>query len=289
MIHRPVLVKEVMTMLAVKENGVYVDGTLGTGGHTLKMLENLGDGGRIIGIDKDAEALRITAEKVTDPRVSFMKEDFSNMLPVIRGYGYDQVDGILLDLGVSMMQMKTMERGFSFASDAPLDMRMDTSMPLTAWEVVNRYPARKLEEILDTYGEEKRARRIVRAIMTDRGRKPINTCRELAQLITRVVREKRRIHQATKTFQALRIYVNRELETLSDTLSDSWALLGKGGRLCVISYHSLEDRIVKNFFREEAKKGNFRILTKKPVTPSYIEMRENPSSRSAKLRGGERL
>ncbi len=289
MIHRAVLVEQVIDLLAIKHNGTYVDGTIGSGGHSQEILKRLGSQGRIVGIDRDEDAIKIAEESLKDSRVSLVKGNFSNMRMILHERGWGQVEGVLLDLGVSMMQLKSPERGFSFYSDAPLDMRMDKSLPLSAWEVVNRFRAHKLEEVIRNYGEEGRYRKIVQAIVKERKKGTINTCRELAQIIVHVYGGKRRIHPATKTFQALRIFINNELSSLSDALRESLVVLKKGGRVCVISYHSLEDRIVKNFMREQSKKGMMKILTKKPITPSFIEKSENRSSRSAKLRGGEKL
>jgi len=289
MIHRAVLLKEVIDLLAIKHDGIYVDGTIGSGGHSQEILKRLGNQGRIIGIDRDKEALKVAEERLKDSRVDLVRGDFSRMRIILHERGFDQVEGILLDLGVSMMQLKSPERGFSFYSEELLDMRMDQSMPLSAWDVVNRFPAEQLEEILKNYGEESQYRKIARAIVEERKRRTINTCKELAQIIVHVYGRKRKIHPATKTFQGLRIFINNELSSLTDALRESSGLLKKGGRLCVISYHSLEDRVVKKFIREESQKGFLKILTKKPISPSFLEKSENPSSRSAKLRGGEKL
>ncbi|WP_420264800.1 16S rRNA (cytosine(1402)-N(4))-methyltransferase RsmH [Candidatus Magnetominusculus dajiuhuensis] len=290
-IHCPVMVDEVMELLDVKRDGVYVDGTLGMGGHAEVLLKRLGADGRVIGVDKDEEALMFAAQRLQDCRVSFVRDDFSRVGDIVKDCGYDTgVDGILLDLGMSMCQVKDMARGFSFNSDYRLDMRMDNRAPLTAWEVVNRYKMEKIEEILKEYGEETRGAKIARAIVAQRKRRSIDTCRELASLVEDVYGGRGRTHPATQTFQALRIYVNGELAALKGALEGSGAVLRAGGRLCVISYHSLEDRLVKNFFRQEKANGHFRVLTVKPITPSAAESGErNPAARSAKLRGGQKL
>jgi 16S rRNA (cytosine1402-N4)-methyltransferase len=211
------------------------------------------------------------------------------MSEIAAGRGFDAVDGVLLDLGVSMHQLMKPARGFSFASQTRLDMRMDPAMSLTAWDVVNTYRERDIERILAECGEEHRARRIARAIAWQREKRPIETCAQLADVVLSVCGRHGRVHPATRTFQALRIEVNKELEELGKALSSGTGLLKKGGRICVISYHSLEDRIVKHFTREHEKSGRLRILTKKPITPDREEVRRNPSSRSAKLRGAEKV
>lgn len=248
----------------------------------------IGREGKIIGIDRDEKALARAATRLADDRVILRKGRFSEMEAILGSLGVSKVDGILLDLGVSMMQFRDHERGFSFNSEDRLDMRMDSGQGFSAWEVVNGYEETDLVRILREYGEEFQAPRIVRAIAAQRSRKTIDTCAELADIIFRAVGRRGRTHPATKTFQALRIEVNREIEELKAGLDASLRVMKSGGRLCVISYHSLEDRVVKNFMRDHAKEGRLRLLVKKPVVPGMREMRENPSSRSAKLRGAER-
>ncbi len=289
MFHTPVLVNEVLELLAIRSDGIYIDGTIGLGGHCQAILNKLDNNGRIIGIDKDEEMLKISAEKIKDRRLTLVKGDFSEIDRILEEGKYQKVDGILFDLGVSMAQLKTPGRGFSFDSDERLDMRMDRSISLTAWEVINRFSHNELARIIKEYSEEPRWRKIVKAIVEEREKHCINTCRELSQVILKVYRVRVKRHPATRTFQALRIYVNKELSRLSEALVPSLNVLNKGGRLCVISYHSLEDRLVKNFFKEQTKKGNMESLTKKPITPSDKELSQNPSSRSAKLRGGIKL
>jgi 16S rRNA (cytosine1402-N4)-methyltransferase len=286
--HLPVLSGEVIELLSLVEGGTYVDATIGLGGHSEEILKLIGRNGQVIGIDRDEEALRKTAERLKDSRVKLIRGSFSEMESLVRSEGVHEADGVLFDLGVSMMQLRNAGRGFSFHSEERLDMRMDTSQELSAWYVVNRYSEKDLIKILREYGEEFRAPRIARAIVADRNRKTIDTCAELAAIVSAVYGGRGRIHPATKTFQALRIEVNREMEELGKGLESSLRILKQGGRLCVISYHSLEDRAVKNFIRDRARAGALRPLSKKPITPSLREARENPSSRSAKLRGAEK-
>lgn len=249
----------------------------------------IGRDGRVIGIDRDEEALRRTGARLSDNRLILKRGGFSGLVEIAGSAGVDNADGILFDLGVSMMQFKDGARGFSFSSDERLDMRMDISQKLSAWDVVNGYPENELIRILKEYGEEYKAARIVRAIAAQRDKKTIDTCSELAEIVARAAGKRGRIHPATKTFQALRIEVNREIGELKDGLDACLSLLRRGGRLCVISYHSLEDRVVKNFMRDNAREQKLSLLVKKPIVPDIREVRENPSSRSAKLRGAERL
>lgn len=286
--HLPVLVKEVLELLSISEGGIYVDATIGLGGHTTAILSRLGAKGRVIGIDRDAEALKMTAERLEDQRLTLRQGSFSDIKKIVESEGIKETDGVLFDLGVSMMQLKDFRRGFSFYSDERLDMRMDKNSELSAWDVVNRYPERELVRVLKEYGEEYAAPKIVREIVRARDRKMIDTCSELAEIVFRAIGKRGKTHPATRTFQALRIEVNREIQELEQGLDESLALLKKGGRLCVISYHSLEDRTVKNFVRVNTRKGSLSPLSKKPFSPSIEERRSNPSSRSAKLRGAEK-
>jgi len=287
--HLPVFVREVNEILVPAGEGIYVDATVGLGGHSEELLKMIGQGGRVLGIDRDEEALKRTGEKLKDSRLILMKGNFSDINSLLHSQGINEADGVLFDLGVSMMQLRDLKRGFSFNSDERLDMRMDSSQPFSAWDVVNEYPEKGLIRILKEYGEEYLAPRIVRAIAASRQKKSIETCSELAGIIEGAVGRRGRIHPATKTFQALRIEVNKEMEELKKGLEASLSVLKKGGRLCVISYHSLEDRIVKNFIRDNAREGILKQLSKKPLVPGLEELRTNPSSRSAKLRGAERL
>jgi len=287
--HLPVMIREVIEVLSPVEGGTYIDATVGLGGHAAMILEKIGQSGRVVGIDRDDEALARTAERLRDSRVILKKGSFSDLESILHSGGINDADGVLLDLGVSMMQLKDTGRGFSFLSKERLDMRMDSSQELSAWDVVNGYPERELLRILREYGEEYRAVRIVRSIIYERNKKSIDTCAELAEIISRAIGRQGKINPATKTFQALRIEVNRELDELKEGLDASLRVLRKGGRLCVISYHSLEDRVVKHFIKENAKADRLKQLMKKPLVPGIEEIRANPSSRSAKLRGAEKL
>lgn len=283
------MVREALATLEPLPGGTYVDATVGLGGHAGEILKVIGPEGTLIGIDRDDEALKAANEKLGDHRVVLMKGRFSDLRDVLGGKGVHEVDGILFDFGVSMMQFKDPGRGFSFDSDEPLDMRMDRSQELKAEDVVNTYPEKALGRILTEYGEERLAPKIARAIKTYRAKKRITTCRELAEIVLAVYRGRGKHHPATRTFQALRIEVNDEMKEIRRGLDAAAGLLRSGGRLCAISYHSLEDREVKNFLRNAERRGLMRTLTKKPLTPSYDEVRRNPSARSAKLRGAERL
>ncbi len=286
--HVPVLLNEVIEGLDPKRGGIYVDGTVGLGGHAEAVLSRILPGGILIGIDKDGEALSIARDRLGGygKAAYLIKGDFYRMAEIVRNTGFAEVDGILLDLGVSSLQLFSEDRGFSFRSSAPLDMRMDKAQDLTAWDVVNKYPEGRLEEIIRAYGEERYARRIVRAVVRNR---PIDTCLQLSALIDGLGIRSGRIHPATRTFQALRIEVNMELDNLSSCMSEGVGILKKGGRFCVISYHSLEDRVVKNSFRDTAKQGIMKLITKKPLRPTREELGINPSSRSARLRVAERM
>ncbi len=287
--HLPVLVREVIELLSPKEGGIYIDATVGLGGHSEEILKVIGQDGKVIGIDRDREALRRTAERLQDSRLILKQAKFSGLETLLDSLGVASADGILFDLGVSMMQLKDTARGFSFLSTERLDMRMDGTDPCSAWDVVNGYSEQELIRVLREYGEEYRAPRIARAIAWAREKKTIDTGAELAEIIMRSVGRSGRTHPATRTFQAIRIEVNREMQELEAGLHSSLKVLRPGGRLCVIAYHSLEDRLVKNFIRDNARNGLLRPLVKKPVVPGTGETRENPSSRSAKLRGAERL
>ncbi|NOY65613.1 MAG: 16S rRNA (cytosine(1402)-N(4))-methyltransferase RsmH [Nitrospirae bacterium] len=288
MIHRPVLLDEVIEMLNIKEDGIYVDATVGAGGHTRAILSRLSDRGLVIGIDRDEEAIKRVGMTLKDRRLRLIHLDYSDMHRVL-DITEAKVDGVLMDLGVSMYQLKDEQRGFSFSSEAPLDMRMDRTVRITAADIVNTWSKEKIEKILRDYADEKRARAIAARIVQRRRKARINTCKELANIVMSVYKRRGRIHPATRTFQALRIAVNNELEQLQEGLRSAIDILNKKGRLCVISYHSVEDRVVKIFFREAEKQGLIKRINKKPITPSEREIKENPSSRSAKLRVGERL
>lgn len=288
-IHIPVMREEILETLRIKSTGVYIDATIGLGGHAEGILQKA-KGCTLIGIDKDDEAIDIARGRLKDySNVYFIRDKFSNIKAVVNTLGYNKVDGILLDVGISALHLKAEGRGFSFLKDEPLDMRMDRRQKLTAREIVNRYSEKDLASVIWQYGEERFSRRIARAIVKARQKSPVESCRELAEIIEKAVRKKSRIHPATRSFQALRIEVNKELEELSIAIDTGSDMLETGGRFCVLSYHSLEDRIVKNAFKKLAKDGLFNIVTKKPLVPSRQERILNPSSRSAKLRVGERI
>lgn len=276
-------------MLNIRKQGVYLDATAGGGGHSMEILSRLSEQGRLICTDRDEFAIQRLREVFHDDRISIRQARFSELNDTVASLGFSRLDGILFDLGVSAFQLKQEDRGFSFDSDAPLDMRMDKENTLTARHIVNEYPQDEIADILWKYADERFSRRIARAIVREREKKEISTCRELAAIIARVYGRRGKIHPATRTFQALRIAVNHEMEELTAGLGHAERLLNKGGRLCVISYHSLEDRTVKHFLRDRAREEVFMTLTRKPVVPAEDEERRNPSSRSAKLRGAERL
>ncbi|KAF0181941.1 MAG: 16S rRNA (cytosine1402-N4)-methyltransferase [Nitrospirae bacterium] len=287
--HVPVLLEEVMTMLAVKQDGKYIDATVGLGGHSEAILKKLGPCGRLLGLDRDSAALRKASKRLGNERVVLQKTAFADMSAVAAAREFSQCDGILLDLGVSMMQLKDHERGFSFQSEHRLDMRMDPDQEESAWHFVNKASEADLERILREYGEEHFARRIVRRIVAERRNASIDTCAQLADVVSAAYGRRGKTHPATRTFQALRIAVNREMEQLQNGLAAAEGLLRAGGRLCVLSYHSLEDRMVKQFMRNSAREGRVLLLAKKPIAASRDETRRNPAARSAKLRGCERL
>ena len=295
--HVPVLLQPAIEFLAVRRGGTYIDSTLGLGGHSWEIAKRLGREGHLIGFDKDPAALESARERLTKPpaeladdwpKVELIHASFAE---VAEHASPSSVDGLLADLGVSSMQLADAARGFSFQAEGPLDMRMNPQSGLTAEQVVNRFDERELADAIYEFGEERRSRRIARAIVRAR---PIHSTAHLAAVISAAARPmnqaERRIHPATRTFQAIRILVNRELEDLRALLSGDAAakVLKPGGRLVIISFHSLEDRIVKDALRDGAREGQFRALTKKPVIADDEEIERNPRSRSAKLRAAER-
>jgi 16S rRNA (cytosine1402-N4)-methyltransferase len=303
--HVPVLLKEAIDFLAVRRGGTYIDATVGLGGHSLEIAKRLGAPGHLIGFDKDPKALEIAkgvlgrslsvVGQTTDwPTIELRNGSFAELANEQRPAAHDGVDGILADLGVSSLQFSDPARGFSFQAEGPLDMRMNPMSELTAEQVVNQFDERELADLIYEFGEERRSRRIARAIVRSR---PILTTAQLAAVISTAARPMNRskdryagrIHPATRTFQALRIFVNRELDDLRQLLEAAPQLLKPSGRLVVISFHSLEDRIVKDAMREGARLGQYKLLTKKPVTPSEEEIVSNPRSRSAKLRAAEEV
>ncbi len=296
--HVPVLLQPAIEFLAVRRGGTYIDATLGLGGHSWEIAKLLGPQGRLIGFDKDPAALERARERLMSPQTEW-EHDWpqielvhASFAEVAQHVADGSADGLLADLGVSSMQLNNPERGFSFQAEGPLDMRMNTQAGQTAEQVVNRFDERELADAIYEFGEERRSRRIARAIVRAR---PITTTAQLAQVVSAAARPmnqaERRIHPATKTFQALRILVNRELEDLQALLRADAApqVLRTGGRLVIISFHSLEDRIVKDALRDGAREGRYQVLTKKPVTADEQEIDRNPRSRSAKLRAAEKL
>jgi 16S rRNA (cytosine1402-N4)-methyltransferase len=294
--HVPVLLKEAIDFLAVRRGGTYIDATVGLGGHSYEIAKRLGAPGHLIGLDKDPAALKIAREKLTGddwPEITLLQRSFAE---IAKGHKAATVDGILADIGLSSLQLDDAARGFSFQADGPLDMRMDPRGERTAEQVVNHLDERQLADVIYEFGEERRSRRIARAICRSR---PIRSTAHLAEVISAAARpmnrghdkhDQRRIHPATLTFQALRIFVNRELDDLQALLQAAPRILKPGGRVVVISFHSLEDRIVKDAFRESGIKDKyFRVLTRKPVTASEEESDRNPRARSAKLRAAERI
>lgn len=287
-LHLPVMLREAVEMLGLRTGGTYIDATVGLGGHAEEVLKHIGPEGKVLGLDRDPEALERASERLKDERVVLVKARFSEMKEAARDKGIERADGVLFDFGVSMLQLRGEGRGFSFLTDEPLDMRMDPTEPLTAEKVVNEYPEKELEMIIREYGEEKRARRVAKAVVTARRKGRIRTCRELSELVARSLGGRRgKIHAATRTFQALRIAVNDELREISRGLDAALGVVRPGGRLVAISYHSLEDRIVKQFMKNAKDRGLMKILTKKPLRPSHEETIRNPSARSARLRAGE--
>ena len=297
--HVPVLLKEAIDFLAVRRGGTYIDCTVGLGGHSYEIAKRLGAPGHLIGFDKDPAALEIARERlVVGPRSWVVGQNQDTDWPAIdlRHSSFAgladsrelKADGMLADLGVSSLQFGDAERGFSFQAEGPLDMRMNPQAELTAEQVVNHFDERELADVIYEFGEERRSRRIARAIVRSR---PIVTTTQLAAVISAAARPMKheRIHPATRTFQAIRIFVNHELDDLRALLEAAPQVLKPGGRLVVISFHSLEDRIVKDALREGARQGQYRVLTKKPVTASEEEIDRNPRARSAKLRAAERV
>lgn len=284
MMHIPVLVDEVLEILAPKEGGVYVDATLGGGGHSLALLERIGENGKVIGLDKDGVTIAIAKERLPSG-MEIYREDFVNMKDVVKN---EKVDGIIFDLGLSSFQLEDRNRGFSYTLDGSLDMRIDTNLTTKASDILNRLSEEEIVDIFKKFGEERNAKKIAKLLDERKKKKPILTTGELVSIIKRVTPRRRHRKTLARIFQSLRIYVNDELNTLEKGLKEAVKILKVEGRLCVISYHSLEDRIVKNFFRElDGKK--LRILTPKPLRPTRDEIERNRKSRSAKLRGAERL
>jgi len=293
-LHQPVLLSEVIENLNLSPGKVIVDCTIGLGGHAEAILEKILPHGFLIGIDLDRDALSLTEKRLHKYKGYFelVQGNFKDVKKIIKKLNIEKIDGFLLDLGMSSYQLSNPQRGFSFSLEGPLDMRMDTTQRLTAFDLINYMDEENLIKLLEKNSQERFAKRIIHEIVLARKKKNIETTTELANLIMKAVPPKYRylrIHPATRTFQALRIAVNNELDNLSYFLDNFLDILSLGGRIAIISFHSLEDRIVKNKFRQLAKTDNFKIITKKPIRPTREEILENPRSRSAKLRVGERV
>ena len=303
--HYSVLLNETIENLNIKPDGIYVDGTLGGGGHAYQVASRLSEKGRLIGIDQDADAIAAAGERLKEfgDKITIIRSNYANMKEELHRIGVEKVDGIVLDLGVSSFQLDTPERGFTYRDEnAPLDMRMDDRQSLTAKDIVNGYSEMDLYRIIRDYGEDKFAKNIAKHIVQERAKKPIETTGELTEIIRASIPMKVQVtggHPAKRTFQAIRIEVNQELTVLSESLDGMIDLLNDGGRLCVITFHSLEDRIVKNIFRKNehpctcppefpvcvcGKKSKGTVVTRKPILPGEEEMETNPRSKSAKLR-----
>ena len=308
--HYSVLLNETIENLNIKPDGIYVDGTLGGGGHAYQVAKRLSEGGRLIGIDQDKDAIAAASERLKEfgDKITIIRSNYANMKEELHRIGVEKVDGIVLDLGVSSFQLDTPERGFTYRDEnAPLDMRMDDRQSLTAKDIVNNYSEMELYRIIRDYGEDKFAKNIAKHIVKEREKKPIETTGELTEIIRESIPMKVQAtggHPAKRTFQAIRIELNKELEVLQNNLDDMIDLLNPGGRICIITFHSLEDRIVKtNFRRNEnpctcpsdfpvcvcGKKSKGTVITRKPILPSEEELEENSRSKSAKLRVFERV
>ena len=307
--HKSVLLEETIEGLRVKPDGIYVDGTLGGAGHAAEVCKRLSAKGRFIGIDQDQDAIVAASERLAGygDRVTIIRSNYCYMVSELKRLGIDRVDGILLDLGVSSYQLDNEERGFTYRTDAPLDMRMDQRQSRTAADIINGYDEKELYRIIRDYGEDKFAKNIAKHIAAARQEAPIRTTGELTEIIRRAIPMKIQAaggHPAKRTFQAVRIELNRELDVLRDSLDGMIDILGDGGRICVITFHSLEDRIVKTIFRKNenpctcppdfpvcvcGKKSKGRVITRKPILPGKAEQEENSRSKSAKLRIFERL
>ena len=306
--HKSVLLEETVNGLNIKPDGIYVDGTLGGGGHAYEVCKQLSNKGRFIGIDQDEAAIEAASARLSDfgERVTIVRSNYCDMKLQLQKLGIDKVDGIVLDLGVSSYQLDTAERGFSYRVDAPLDMRMDRRQKMAAKDIVNDYSEMDLFRIIRDYGEDKFAKNIAKHIVMEREKGPIETTGQLIDIIKRAIPmkfQKTTGHPAKRTFQAIRIELNRELEVLRDSLDDMIEMLNEGGRICIITFHSLEDRIVKGIFKKNENPctcpshfpvcvcGNVSkgtVITRKPILPGEEELEENSRSKSAKLRIFER-
>jgi len=295
MVHIPVLQKEVLEYLDPKPNENFIDATIGNAGHTLTILERNIPAGKVLGIDADPEIIKNTKYSIQNTvyknRVILVCDNFANLKEIVKQEKFKSVQGILFDLGMSSWHLEESGRGFSFLKNESLDMRYNPRNPLTAARIVNYYSSQEIEKILKDYGEERFAKKIAQKIIEIRKIKPIETTSQLAEIVKSATPHwyhRKKIHPATRTFQAIRIAVNDELNNLERALPQTLEILKPGGRLVVISFHSLEDRIIKNFLKEKAKENILKILTKKPINPSLGEIKINPRSRSAKLRAAQK-
>jgi 16S rRNA (cytosine1402-N4)-methyltransferase len=294
--HTPVMLKEVLQYLNIKTGQIIVDATVGLGGHSKMIAEQLGENGVLVGLDRDQESLATARQNLREysDRIRFSYGNFSDLDTALKNLNISRIDGILFDLGISSFQLGDAERGFSFQSDGPLDMRLDRNSYISAYDLLNNLNEEELSQLLKTFGQERWHNRIARLLVQERQRHPIATTGQLSSIVvsaipTRFRRFHYRIHPATRTFQAIRIAVNRELESLEAAITKAIGLLNPGARICVISFHSLEDRIVKFTFKKFAQDGAIKIITPKPLTPCESETKDNPRSRSAKFRVAEKL
>jgi len=294
-IHIPVMMEEVLDYLDLGPGKIIVDATAGTGGHSEAILEKISPGGRLIAIDRDEESLEVCRGRLKDfsGAVDFVRANFVDIDSVLGDLGIQKVDGILFDLGISSYQMDDAERGFSFQKEGPLDMRMDRAARISAYDLVNNLNEDEISALLWNFGQERWHNRIAQMLVQEREKQPVSTTRQLADIVRRSIPYRyryahHRIHPATRTFQAVRIAVNAELETLEDAVRKGVLSLAKGGRICVISFHSLEDRVIKFAFRRLASEGTIDIVTVKPLVPRWSEIKANPRSRSSKLRVAQR-
>lgn len=292
--HKPVMAKEAIEALNLRPGNTVLDATIGCAGHSLLILGKILPGGRLIGIDRDGESLDCARKTLSDyiPSVTLVHDDFRNLDKIIKDLKIDKVDAMLFDLGISSLQLDSPERGFGIKVDAPLDMRMDRSSYISAYDLVNNLTEDEISCLLKRYGEERWHNRIARFLVRERQRRPIETTGQLSSVVLRAMPRGlgyQKIHPATRTFQAFRIAVNRELESLEEALDKAIEFLNIGGRISVISFHSLEDRIAKNVFRKFYHEDRARLIFSKPQVPSFEEVKENPRSRSAKLRAIEKI
>ena len=295
-LHIPVMLPEVLEYLKLAPGQTIVDATLGTGGHSLEILKRITPGGRLIGIDRDEDSLAICRQRLSQFQGSFelVHANFVDLDQVLQKLGVEKIDGIIFDLGISSYQLKDAQRGFSFQEEGPLDMRLDRTSYILAYDLVNNLNENEISHLLWTFGQERWHNRIAHLLIEERRNEPIATTKQLANLVMRAIPHRYRksyyrIHPATRTFQAVRIAVNRELEILENAIRKAVAILGKQARICVISFHSLEDRVIKHTFRALKADGIIDIITAKPLTPAAGEVELNPSSRSSKFRVAERL